>query len=196
MTEINTAAVRQRIATLLHEQLGDVAPAERITVAVGALFVLMNEASTEARRPSIGLRPNLRVVACPRHGLRTIDLHGPDEMCEDCRVQPTMAVSQRPSGPLVTGAAGVPIDCYDAIELLADGPDHASRLLSAAARRAADLWNDPPNGPHEVQEVRRCFPDLADALDDLLAGGPVTPPITWDDVRPARESQHPRGNRG
>lgn len=29
---------------------------------------------------------NLRVVGCPVHGLRAIDLNGTEDMCGDCRV--------------------------------------------------------------------------------------------------------------
>jgi hypothetical protein len=29
---------------------------------------------------------NLRVIGCPAHGLRAVDLDGPERLCEDCRV--------------------------------------------------------------------------------------------------------------
>lgn len=32
---------------------------------------------------------NLRVVGCPDHGLRALDLDGPEPMCEHCRVLDT-----------------------------------------------------------------------------------------------------------
>lgn len=35
---------------------------------------------------SIGLNPNWRVVACRVHGIRAVDLQGPDPMCGECRV--------------------------------------------------------------------------------------------------------------
>jgi hypothetical protein len=75
---------------------------------------------------------------------------------------------------LVHGVAGVPLDAYDAIELLAE----PAQILATAARTVADLWNDPPLGLIESHEVREQFPALAAALDELLGGGPMTPPLT------------------
>ena len=88
------------------------------------------------------------------------------------------------SPDLVTGTAGVPIDTYDAIELLSEVNDHPSRLLSAAARKVADLWNDPPL-VWQRDLVEQHFPELGDALYELLGGGPSHPPTTWNDVRTA-----------
>jgi hypothetical protein len=86
--------------------------------------------------------------------------------------------------PLVVGKAGVPIDCYDAIELLAvRRDDYAARLLADAARGVADWWNDPPVY-WSREAVREAAPDLAELLDELLGGGPGD--IT--DVRPAGAS--------
>lgn len=63
------------------------------------------------------------------------------------------------------------IDCYDAIEIVATRDDAPSRLLADTARTVADLWNDPPFA-WQTREVRDMFPELADALDELLGGGP------------------------
>lgn len=38
---------------------------------------------------------NLRPVGCPVHGLRAIDLDGPEEMCGECRV---LGTDGRPLG--------------------------------------------------------------------------------------------------
>lgn len=85
------------------------------------------------------------------------------------------------SGPLIVGAAGVPIDAYDAIDLLASrNGDFPARLLASRARTVADLWNDPPNAWQKVAATSD-FPELADALDQLLDGGPGD----LTDVRPA-----------
>ena len=88
---------------------------------------------------------------------------------------------------LVTGAgAGVPIDCYDAIELLSQRTDDpAAVLLANTARVVADLWNDPPWSGVQRDEVEQVFPELAAALYGLLGGGPLHPPITAADVRPS-----------
>jgi hypothetical protein len=85
---------------------------------------------------------------------------------------------------LVLGRSGVPIDAYDAIELLSQRADHPSRLLAERARRVADLWNDPPLSSMQTEQVHEVYPELADALDELLDGGPISPRITWADVRP------------
>jgi hypothetical protein len=67
----------------------------------------------------------------------------------------------------------VEMDCYDAIEIVAARPDAPSRLLGENARRVADLWNDPePYGSCHRDWVREANPELADALDELLGGGP------------------------
>lgn len=67
----------------------------------------------------------------------------------------------------------VEMDCYDAIEIVATRPDGPSQLLADTARTIADLWNDPqPYGSMQRDEVYRAFPELADALDELLGGGP------------------------
>ena len=68
----------------------------------------------------------------------------------------------------------VEMDCYDAIEIVAQRSDAPSRLLAENARRVADLWNDPPNSVWESEQVREAFPALADALDELLGGGPIS----------------------
>ena len=68
----------------------------------------------------------------------------------------------------------VEMDCYDAIEIVAQRPDHPSRLLAETARKVADLWNDPPSSVWESEQVREVFPALADALDELLGGGPTS----------------------
>lgn len=72
--------------------------------------------------------------------------------------------------PLVT------MDCYDAIEIVGRRPDAAAQMLSETARRCADLWNDPPAGDATRDQVREAFPELHDALYELLGGGPVVPP--------------------
>lgn len=66
------------------------------------------------------------------------------------------------------------MDCYDTIELVsARSADLPGELLADTARRVADLWNDPPRGCWQSMQVREAFPELADALDELLGGGPV-----------------------
>lgn len=85
---------------------------------------------------------------------------------------------------MVTGKANVPIDAYDAIQLLlqtGDGPGSPAHILATAAKRVADLWNDPPYTSWQCDQVREVFPELADALYELLGGGPSN--ITWDHVR-------------
>lgn len=87
---------------------------------------------------------------------------------------------------LVHGLAGVPLDAYDALELLSQRTDdERAQILSAAARTVADLWNDPGGGMPMVmqEEIRQGWPELADALCELLGGGPLTPPITLADCR-------------
>lgn len=87
---------------------------------------------------------------------------------------------------LVTGLAGVPLDAYDALELLSQrDDDEPAQILSAAARTVADLWNDPGGGMGMVmqEEIRQGWPELADALYELLGGGPTTPPLTLADCR-------------
>ncbi|GJF06582.1 hypothetical protein [Pseudonocardia sp. D17] len=66
----------------------------------------------------------------------------------------------------------VAMDCYDAIEIVAARADAPSRLLAENARRVADLWNDPPGSMLPREEAARAFPELADALYELLGGGP------------------------
>lgn len=73
---------------------------------------------------------------------------------------------------LVVGKAGVPIDAYDAIQLLAARPDHPSRLLAEKARAVADWWNDPPFGPFQRDQIEKVAPELVELLADLLGGGP------------------------
>lgn len=87
----------------------------------------------------------------------------------------------RPQQQLVVGAADVPIDPYDAIDLLSVRDDEPSQLLAWAARRVADWWNDPPY-LHERMDVERVAPELAALLYDLLGGGPGG--TTEYDVRP------------
>jgi hypothetical protein len=65
------------------------------------------------------------------------------------------------------------MDCYDAIDLVAQRQDAPSRLLARNARTVADLWNDPPLTSWQSDQVREVFPALADALDELLGGGPL-----------------------
>lgn len=69
--------------------------------------------------------------------------------------------------PLVT------MDCYDAIERVRDRPDAPSRLLAQTAQAVADLWNDPPGGDPQRDNVRAHYSALGVALDDLLGGGPT-----------------------
>jgi hypothetical protein len=89
-----------------------------------------------------------------------------------------------PKPRLVHGLAGVPLDAYDALDLLAERTDdEPAQILTATARVVADLWNDPPWSCVQRDQVRRHFPELADALDELLGGGPMTPPITLADCR-------------
>lgn len=66
------------------------------------------------------------------------------------------------------------LDCYDAINLVEARGDTASKLLGRTARRVADLWNDPPMGIRQNQDVEEIFPELAEALYELLGGGPLT----------------------
>ncbi|MCW2901065.1 MAG: hypothetical protein JWO67_3330 [Streptosporangiaceae bacterium] len=66
----------------------------------------------------------------------------------------------------------VDMDSYAAIQIIERRADAPSRLLAETARRVADLWNDPPFTFWQAGEVRRVFPELADALDELLGGGP------------------------
>jgi hypothetical protein len=87
---------------------------------------------------------------------------------------------------LVTGKAGVPIDAYDAIELVSQRDDHPSQLLAERTREVADLWNDA--GLWHKEGVEEVFPELANALYGLLDGGPCNPRITWDDVRPEEDA--------
>ena len=68
----------------------------------------------------------------------------------------------------------VVMDCYDAIEIVALRPDAPSQMLAETARKVADLWNDPPSSVWESMQVREVFPALADALDELLGGGPTS----------------------
>lgn len=90
---------------------------------------------------------------------------------------------------LVVGKAGVPIDAYDAIQILATRPDHPSRLLAEKARAVADWWNDPPGGLWQREQLDEVAADLGELLGDLLGGGPGD----VSDVRPAgqpvRDSQ-------
>lgn len=65
------------------------------------------------------------------------------------------------------------MDVYDAIEALEDSGSLAVQLLVGAARTAADLWNDPPIGSHQRDQVAEVFPELAEALHELLGGGPT-----------------------
>ena len=65
------------------------------------------------------------------------------------------------------------LDCYDAIDLVAEREDAPSQLLGATARKVADLWNDPPRTAIQREWMRAVFPELTDALDELLGGGPV-----------------------
>lgn len=64
-------------------------------------------------------------------------------------------------------------DCYDAIEYVSALNSDACRLLSGNARKVADLWNDPPRSARQRDIVREVFEELADALDELLGGGPL-----------------------
>nr|WP_145982987.1 hypothetical protein [Pseudonocardia sp. AL041005-10] len=82
---------------------------------------------------------------------------------------------------LVVGKAGVPIDAYDAIQILATRPDHPSRLLAEKARAVADWWNDPPGGLWQREQLDEVAADLGELLGDLLGGGPGD----VSDVRPA-----------
>jgi len=66
------------------------------------------------------------------------------------------------------------MDCYDAIDLVEARSDVPSKLLGRTARKVADLWNDPPMTSLQTIQVREVFPELADALDELLGGGPVS----------------------
>jgi hypothetical protein len=68
----------------------------------------------------------------------------------------------------------VEMDCYDAIELVAQRSDAPSRLLAETARAVADLWNDPPLSCYQREQVEQVFPELAEALHELLGGGPVS----------------------
>ena len=68
----------------------------------------------------------------------------------------------------------VEMDCYDAIEIVAQRPDDPSQMLAENARKVADLWNDPPWCLAQRDEVEERFPELAAALWDLLGGGPVS----------------------
>ena len=91
-----------------------------------------------------------------------------------------------PGGRLVHGLAGVPLDSYDAIELLAERTDdEPARIGSTAARAVADQWNDPPSGFALAARIylERDWPELYTALDDLLGGGPLTPPLRLADCR-------------
>jgi hypothetical protein len=64
------------------------------------------------------------------------------------------------------------LDCYDAIDIVEARDDVPSKLLGRTARKVADLWNDPPWASYQSDQVREAFPELADALDELLGGGP------------------------
>jgi hypothetical protein len=66
------------------------------------------------------------------------------------------------------------MDCYDAIDIVSQRPDSPSRLLAENARRAADLWNDPPHSLAQRIQVEEHFPELAGALWSLLGGGPCS----------------------
>lgn len=66
------------------------------------------------------------------------------------------------------------MDCYDAIEIVVARPDAPSRLLAETARRVADLWNDPPFTSYQREQVEEVFPELAEALHELLGGGPLS----------------------
>lgn len=67
----------------------------------------------------------------------------------------------------------VEMDCYDAIEIVSQRTDAPSRLLAENARKVADLWNDPPWSCIQREQVEEVFPELADALHELLGGGPT-----------------------
>jgi hypothetical protein len=87
---------------------------------------------------------------------------------------------------LVHGLAGVPLDSYDAIELLAERTDdEPAQILSAAARAVADQWNDPPSGFAVAAQIiiERDWPELHAVLYELLGGGPCTPPLRLADCR-------------
>lgn len=72
-----------------------------------------------------------------------------------------------------TGSTAASSDAYDAIQELMKRPgDPAGRLLAEAAQRVADLWNDPPRASWQRGRVHEVFPELADAVDELLGGGP------------------------
>jgi hypothetical protein len=64
------------------------------------------------------------------------------------------------------------MDTYDAIEALEGSDDAAVQLLVSAARTTADLWNDPPMSGYQREQVEEVFPELAEALHELLGGGP------------------------
>jgi hypothetical protein len=68
----------------------------------------------------------------------------------------------------------VEMDCYDAIEITARSAYSVHRRVAETARRCADLWNDPPHSAMQRDIVADVFPELADALDELLGGGPVS----------------------
>ena len=92
-----------------------------------------------------------------------------------------------PDAQMVVGKAGVPIDAYDAIQLLATRPDHPSRLLAEKARAVADWVNDPPGGLLQRGQVDEIAPELVEKLFDLLGGGP-------GDVSDARPAAGPVGD--
>lgn len=83
---------------------------------------------------------------------------------------------------LVHGAGAVPLDTYDAIDLCSAQQEEPAQILATAARVVADLWNDPPEGEIARHDVEAAFPELAAALWVLLAGGPSSPAVAWDDV--------------